>query len=53
MQTLVEIGFEKNTTIVFPLPIELIRPLLEAGEKLRPLAPDPTAVEHEPFLKED
>jgi regulator of protease activity HflC (stomatin/prohibitin superfamily) len=53
MQTLVEIGFEKNTTIVFPLPIELIRPLLEAGEKLRPLAPDPAAVAHEPFLKED
>jgi len=53
MQTLVEIGFEKNTTIVFPLPIELIRPLLEAGERLRPLVPDPAAPKHEPFLKED
>jgi hypothetical protein len=53
MQTLVEIGYEKNTTIIFPLPIELIRPMLEAGEKLRPLAPDPTAPVPEPFLKED
>jgi regulator of protease activity HflC (stomatin/prohibitin superfamily) len=54
MQTLVEIGFEKNTTIVFPLPIELIRPMLEAGERLRPLVPDPAAAAgSEPFLKED
>jgi regulator of protease activity HflC (stomatin/prohibitin superfamily) len=31
MQTLVEIGLEKNTTIIFPLPIELIRPMLGAS----------------------
>ncbi len=30
LQTLVEIGYEKNTTIVFPIPIELFRPILEA-----------------------
>jgi hypothetical protein len=30
LQTLVEIGVEKNTTIVLPVPIELIAPILEA-----------------------
>jgi regulator of protease activity HflC (stomatin/prohibitin superfamily) len=30
LQTLVEIGTEKNTTIVLPIPIELFRPILEA-----------------------
>jgi len=29
LQTLVEVGSENNTTIVFPIPLELIRPLLE------------------------
>ncbi len=29
LQTMVEIGAEKNTTIIMPLPIELIRPLME------------------------
>jgi hypothetical protein len=28
LQTLSELGVEKNTTIVFPLPMELIRPLI-------------------------
>ncbi len=32
LQTLVEIGTEKNTTIVLPLPIELIRPLMNLGQ---------------------
>ena len=31
LQTMVEIGSEKNTTIILPLPIELIRPLLDIG----------------------
>ncbi len=30
MQTLVEISAEKNSTVIFPLPIELVRPFLEA-----------------------
>jgi len=30
LQTLVEIGVEKNTTIILPIPLELIRPILEA-----------------------
>jgi regulator of protease activity HflC (stomatin/prohibitin superfamily) len=33
LQTLVEIGTEKNTTIVLPIPIELFKPILEAGER--------------------
>ena len=28
LQTLVEVGSENNTTIVFPIPLELVRPLL-------------------------
>jgi regulator of protease activity HflC (stomatin/prohibitin superfamily) len=31
LQTLVEIGTEKNTTIVLPIPIELFKPILEAS----------------------
>ena len=33
LQTLVEIGYEKNTTIVFPIPIDLIRPILDIVPK--------------------
>jgi regulator of protease activity HflC (stomatin/prohibitin superfamily) len=29
MQTLLDLGVDKNTTIVFPIPIELIRPLMD------------------------
>jgi regulator of protease activity HflC (stomatin/prohibitin superfamily) len=29
LQTLTEIGVEKNTTIIFPLPVDLIAPILE------------------------
>ena len=29
LQTMVEIGSEKNTTILLPFPIELIRPLID------------------------
>jgi regulator of protease activity HflC (stomatin/prohibitin superfamily) len=53
LQTLLEIGNEQNTTIVFPLPVELIGPLMqgingqgEAGRIARPdagAAPDRTA----------
>jgi regulator of protease activity HflC (stomatin/prohibitin superfamily) len=31
LQTLVEIGTEKNTTIVLPIPIELFKPILDAS----------------------
>jgi uncharacterized membrane protein YqiK len=30
LQTLSEIGINQNTTVVFPLPIDLVKPLLEA-----------------------
>jgi regulator of protease activity HflC (stomatin/prohibitin superfamily) len=33
LQTLVEIGTEKNTTVVFPLPIDIITSLVRAVEK--------------------
>ncbi len=36
LQTLVEISAEKNSTVVFPLPIDLIRPFLELGKKALP-----------------
>ena len=43
LQTLVEIGVEKNTTIVLPIPIELIAPILDARGKstaeFTPVAP--------------
>ena len=42
LQTLVEIGTEKNTTIVLPIPIELFRPILEASST-RPMSPGPTS----------
>jgi regulator of protease activity HflC (stomatin/prohibitin superfamily) len=32
MQTLIDVAGEKNSTIVFPLPLDLIRPLLKRAE---------------------
>ncbi len=36
LQTLSEIGSEQNSTIVFPIPIDLLRPLLEGFAKAAP-----------------
>jgi regulator of protease activity HflC (stomatin/prohibitin superfamily) len=36
LQTLREIGADQNSTIVFPLPIDLIKPLIKAVEETRP-----------------
>jgi hypothetical protein len=33
MQTLLDMSSEKSSTIIFPVPIELIRPLLGDAEK--------------------
>ncbi len=33
LQTLVEIASEKNSTIIFPLPIDLVKPLIELMER--------------------
>jgi regulator of protease activity HflC (stomatin/prohibitin superfamily) len=36
LSTLTEISAEKNSTIIFPLPMDLIRPFLEKNGDLRP-----------------
>jgi regulator of protease activity HflC (stomatin/prohibitin superfamily) len=36
LQTLSEIGAEKNTTIVFPLPLELVSLLKQVGQSIQP-----------------
>ena len=42
LQTLTEIGVEKNTTVVFPLPIDMIQDLMEIRSRPRkPKAPAP------------
>jgi regulator of protease activity HflC (stomatin/prohibitin superfamily) len=43
LQTLGEIGAEQNSTIVFPLPIDLVRPLLAAAEAVKPETPEESA----------
>src|ERR1700723_472455 len=40
MQTLLDMGSNQNSTIVFPIPIELIRPLLAAPVPMKSTAPD-------------
>jgi len=40
LQTLTEIANETSNTIVFPLPMELVAPLLEAKESLNKKAAD-------------
>ena len=43
LQTMVEIGSEKNTTVILPLPIELFKPLIEFGKSVvdgNPIKPD-------------
>ncbi len=43
LQTLTEIGAEQNSTVVFPMPIDLIKPFLDLMEKPRkPVAADGT-----------
>ena len=39
LQTLLEIGADQNSTVVFPLPIDLLRPLLETAQKQGLLPP--------------
>jgi hypothetical protein len=34
LQTLVEIGSEKNTTVVFPLPMDLVSSITQALKKV-------------------
>ena len=34
LQTLTEIAVENNSTVVFPLPLDLLKPFLELQERL-------------------
>ena len=42
LQTMVEIGSEKNTTVILPLPIELIRPLIDVTPRSQDGSPAPS-----------
>jgi regulator of protease activity HflC (stomatin/prohibitin superfamily) len=48
LQTLTEIGAEKNTTVVFPLPIDLITGLFQRGERPVPTSDGIAPVEPAP-----
>ena len=37
LQTAVEIAAENNSTMVFPIPMDLFKPIVEAGERLKAL----------------
>ena len=37
LQTAVEIAAENNSTIVFPIPMDLFKPILDAGERMKAL----------------
>jgi hypothetical protein len=39
LQTLTEIGAEQNSTIVFPMPIDIIKPFLDLFDKSGKSAP--------------
>ena len=41
LQTMVEIGSEKNTTVILPLPIELFRPLIDFANRADGAPPKP------------
>jgi regulator of protease activity HflC (stomatin/prohibitin superfamily) len=41
LQTLAEVGVNQNSTIVFPLPVDLIKPMLEAGKPAAKAEEDP------------
>jgi regulator of protease activity HflC (stomatin/prohibitin superfamily) len=43
LQTLVEIGVEKNTTVILPIPLDLIRPILDAEGRSTPVKPAPAS----------
>jgi regulator of protease activity HflC (stomatin/prohibitin superfamily) len=47
LQTLVEIGYEKNTTIVFPIPIDLIRPILDVIPRVPGDEPPAASLPHQ------
>ena len=42
LQTLTEIGVEKNTTVIFPVPVDIFSRITKASEKSEASAPVPT-----------
>ena len=48
LQTMVEIGSEKNTTVILPLPIELFKPLIEFGKAAIDGTPSPSLPDKSP-----
>jgi regulator of protease activity HflC (stomatin/prohibitin superfamily) len=36
LQTLLELGADQNSTVVFPIPVDLVRPFLEGAQRRRP-----------------
>lgn len=40
LQTLLELGADQNSTVVFPIPVDLVRPFLEGGLRRRADEPD-------------
>jgi len=51
LQTLTEIGAEQNSTVVFPMPIDIIRPFLDLLEQAGKV-PDADGAIHAPLLTE-
>jgi regulator of protease activity HflC (stomatin/prohibitin superfamily) len=52
LQTLIEIGADHNSTVVFPLPIDLLKPLLDVANKQGLLPPGESAEPLEGFKPE-
>jgi regulator of protease activity HflC (stomatin/prohibitin superfamily) len=46
LQTLTEIGAEQNSTVVFPMPIDIIKPFLSILERDSDVAPRPNGAAH-------
>jgi regulator of protease activity HflC (stomatin/prohibitin superfamily) len=44
LQTLSEIGSEQNSTVIFPMPLDIVKPVLEILDKNAKLAPLPNGV---------
>ncbi len=44
LQTMVEISAENNSTTVFPVPMDLFKPIIEAAERFKVLGPRQTTV---------
>ena len=52
LQTLTEIGAEQNSTVIFPMPIDIIKPFLELIDKTSDKAPIGNGATHVPMTQE-